>query len=93
MLQGSQMRESMHVVREDCGYHIITQNNKKQWNYLHLQQPLHCRLLSIFLSELFQRAVVPTQWSEQHLFSLLFHTTIEQGLCKNSQVKMKQLVC
>lgn len=44
------------------------------------QQPLHSLLFSILLSELVQRAVVPTKWSKQHFFSFLLHTTVKERL-------------
>lgn len=47
------------------------------------QQSLHSLLFSILLSELVQRAVVPTQWSEQHFFSLLLYTTVKERLYEN----------
>lgn len=47
------------------------------------QQPLHSLLFSILLSELVQRAVVPTQWSKQHFFSLLLYTTVKERLYEN----------
>lgn len=47
------------------------------------QQPLHSLLFSILLSQLVQRAVVPTQWSKQHFFSLLLHTTVKKRLYEN----------
>lgn len=46
------------------------------------QQPFHGLLLSILLSELVQRAVVPTKWGEQHLFGFFLHTAVEQRLCR-----------
>lgn len=57
----------------------------KQWYDLHSQQPLHGLFLSILLSELVQRAVVPAQRSKHHLFGLLLHTAVEERLCKNIQ--------
>lgn len=47
------------------------------------QQPLHSLLFSILLSKLVQRAVVPTQWSKQHFFSLLLHTAVKERLYVN----------
>lgn len=44
------------------------------------QQPFHGLFFSILLSELVQRAVVPAQWSKQHFFSLLLHTTVKERL-------------
>lgn len=67
----------------------------KQLQHLHSQQSLHGFLLSVLLSELVQRAVVPTQRSEQHLFSFLLHTTIEQRLCNiaEHQIRNSQQNC
>lgn len=53
---------------------------------MHSQQPLHGLLLPVLLPELVQRAVVPTQRSKQHLFSLLLHTTVEQRLCRSIEL-------
>lgn len=47
------------------------------------QQPLHGLFFSILLSELVQRAVVPPQWSKQHFFSFLLHTTVKERLYEN----------
>lgn len=74
----------------------------KQWNYLHSQQPLHGFLLPVLLSELVQRAVMPTQRSKHHLFSFLLHTPVEQRLCrhiklgrrrKSAELKLRNSVC
>lgn len=51
---------------------------------IHSQQPLHGHLFPVLLSELIQGAVVPAQRSEQHVFGLLFHTTVEQRLCSRN---------
>lgn len=54
------------------------------------QQPFHGLLLSILLSELVQRAVVPTKWGEQHLFGFFLHTAVEQRLCRRKKKSLDE---